>query len=130
MIIVNVLISTNASTLEKETLYLPKEAIDEFLGEGFASNCYDAKVSFKCMPRFVNPDLINVLIELKDFIENFVEFGVLVKALIKFLKRTKGYKSVIQITYKKDGEEFHYTMKLEEKDNVEERLNKIKEIIK
>ena len=73
MIIVNVLISTNANTLEKETLYLPKEAIDEFLGEGFASNCYDAKVSFKCMPRFVNPDLINVLIELKDFIENFAE---------------------------------------------------------
>ena len=32
MIIVNVLISTNASTQEKETLYLPKEAIDEFWG--------------------------------------------------------------------------------------------------
>mgnify|MGYP000509046940 CR=1 FL=1 len=75
-------------------------------GEGFASNCYDARVSFKCMPRFVNPDLINVLIELKDFIENFVEFGVLVKALIKFLKRTKGYKSVIQITYKKMEKNF------------------------
>lgn len=130
MITINILISTNGSEFEKKKLYIPQEAIDEFLGEGFASNCYDAEVSFKCLSRAANPDVINILIEIKDFIENIVEFGVLVKALIKFLKKTKGYKSVLQITYKKDGEEFHYTEQLEEKDNIKERLDKIKEIIK
>ena len=130
MIIVNILISTNASPEEKETLYLPKEAIDEFLGEGFASNCYDAKVSFKCMPRFVNPDLINVLIELKDFIKDMVEIGVMVKALIKFLKKTKGYKSILQISYKKDGKELSYTIALGVEDKAEDIVDKIKDIIK
>lgn len=130
MISVNILISTNTNKIEKKKLYIPKDAINEFLGEGFVSNCYDAEVSFKCLSRAINPDLINIFIEFKDLIENIVEMGVLVRALIKFLSKTKGYKSVLQITCKKDGKEFYCTIPLKEKDNVEDILDKIKEIIK
>lgn len=130
MIKVKINISTNASEDEKKKLDIPKEAIDEFLCEGFASNTYDGDISFKCMPRAVDPNWMEIILDLKENIEVGIALATTVRALIKFFKKCSGYKQTITIYYKRNDEEFICNIPADKNGNEEKILKEIRKIIK
>ena len=91
MTTVDIHISTNTTEKERKNLYISEEAIRNFTGEGFQSNLYQGRILFESMPRVVYPDIMNVIINIKDIAEGLIALGTIINALKKFLKDTKGY---------------------------------------
>lgn len=89
--------STNASKEEAEKLYIDYAAISDFTGQGFADNSYDGQVSFCCMPRFADPDLMQIFINIKDIAETILALSSICTGLFKFINKCKGYRISIDI---------------------------------
>lgn len=130
MIEVKININTNASDNEKKKLYIPREAIDEFLEEGFASNAYEGDISFKCLPRATDPSWMEVILNLKDILETGVVLTTVIKALVKFFKKCSGYEQSIIIDYQKNNKKFSCSIPIGQNSNEEEILKEIRKIIK
>lgn len=125
---IKVIISTNGSDEEMENLLIPMDAICDFTGEGYATCGYNATVQFECMPRAINPDVMQIIIDLKDIAEAIVLWGTIAGAIIKLVKKTKGYQPYLQIYRKKDDEEIMITAKYSE--NEKELIKEIRKIFK
>ena len=95
MVEINVLFSTNYC--EKTDLTIEEDAIVEFTRNAYADGTYRAVVSFECMPRVVDPDIMRIIIALKDIGESIVTWGVICKAIISFVKKAHGYVKHIMI---------------------------------
>lgn len=130
MIKIEIRVSTNASAEEKARLCIPQEAMEEFLGEGFASNDYNGCILFQCMPRAVTPSFMDVTINLKDIGEGIIAWATIVSCLVKFFKKCKGYEQAIHIDYKKNDEEFSIDVPVENGCDEEKLLKEIKKIVK
>lgn len=130
MVEVNILISTNALEEEKKKLYIPREAIDEFLGTGFVDNAFDGKISFECMSRVVPPDWMRIFIDLKDVAEGLIAWATIIGALIKFCKSCKGYEYDLTICKRKsNNEKIEISVNLNDKNDIDEIVKEIKELI-
>ncbi len=95
-------ISTNLCELEKNKLNFSRKAMEEFLGNGFINNDYNGKVSFQCQPRAYEPNLMNIIINIKDIGETIIVWGSIFNAIGKFVKKCKGYEASINILYFKN----------------------------
>lgn len=110
MMKINVLFSTNYS--ERNDLKIEEGAIEEFTRNAHASGNYGASVTFECMPRAFDPEIVQFLVELKDDITEVAEvanslliLGQVCKAIISFCKRIKGYEKHIIVDSKKSNGE-------------------------
>ena len=130
MIEVKININTNTSENEKKKLNIPREAIDEFLGEGFASNTFEGDISFKCMPRAIDPSWMEVVVNLKDILETGLVLATVIRALVKFFKKCSGYEHTIIIDYQKNNKKFSCSIPIDKNSNEEEILKEIRKIIK
>lgn len=130
MTTVDIHISTNTTEKERKNLYISEEAIRNFTGEGFQSNLYQGRILFESMPRVVYPDIMNVIINIKDIAEGLIALGTIINALKKFLKDTKGYQQEIEIYYKKGEKDFSCDIHLDAGSDEKEVLKEIKNIIK
>lgn len=101
MVEINVLFSTNYC--ERTDLKIEDGAISEFTREAFADGTYRAVVKFECMPRAFNPDVMQIIMDLKDLGECIVAWGTICGAIITFAKKVHGYVKNILI-YRKKGE--------------------------
>lgn len=132
MINVYVNISTNASEIEKRNLYIPYEAIEEFTGRGFAENIYNGNVTFECMPRAVNPDLIQIVIEITQAIGSIEVLCKVLQYIFVFVKRCRGYKYNLEVRYKDEHNKVDVNIHTNEKDNADklalEILDKLKQL--
>lgn len=97
MVEIEVGISTNASELEKKNLDFNLDAMEEFLGNGFISSDYNGKVYFMCQPRAFEPNLMDIIINIKEIGETAIVWASIFSALKKLIKRCKGYESFINI---------------------------------
>lgn len=130
MIEIKIIISTNGSQFEKEKLSLPREAIDEFLELGFSENVYDGEVLFKHYPRAISPDFMQIFIDLKNLGETIIVWGTIIRGLIEFIKKCKGYENSIHIYGKKDGKKISFDLTLDENSNCEEIVEEIENKLK
>lgn len=97
MIKIEIVINTNASEEEKKDLILPMDALTEFLGDGYGEDSFEGNVSFKCLPRAIGPEILDILISIKEYAEDLCTLGASVTALVKFIRRCIGYKPMITI---------------------------------
>ena len=124
MVEINVLFSTNYC--EKTDLTIEEDAIVEFTRNAYADGTYRAVVSFECMPRVVDPDIMRIIIDLKDIGECMVAWGVICKAIISFAKKVKGYVKHITIEGTEHSEEI---IEVSDETTPEELEEKIKNVI-
>lgn len=104
MVTIEVMISTNASEEEKRRLKIEDNAISEFTGYGFSDNIYDATVSFKCMPRAVPPDFMEIVMQAKEIMETISVLGGICKGIIDFVKKCRGYEKCLRVQTKNGNE--------------------------
>ena len=130
LVTVDIHINTNATEEERKHLYVPEEAIISFVGEGFQNNLYQGRVLHECMPRAVYPDVMTVIINIKDIAEGLIAIGTIIHALIKFFKKTKGYQQEVEVYYKKVNTEFSCDLHLNSVSNETEVLREIRKILK
>ena len=130
MVEVNVLISVNASESEKENLSIPRDAIDEFLGIGFAENVYEGNVTFSCMPRAVDPDFMQIIIDLGEIAETTIAWTTIISAVLKFCKKCKGYSYNLSVRKKKGKEEIEIDLDIKSSDDCEKVVKQIRKLLK
>lgn len=58
MVEIDVRVSLNETEEAERLGEIKKEYIKDFLGEGFISNCYEAKFIYECAPRAISPEAI------------------------------------------------------------------------
>ncbi len=105
LVTVDIHINTNATEEERKHLYVPEEAIISFVGEGFQNNLYQGRVLHECMPRAVYPDVMTVIINIKDIAEGLIAIGTIIHALIKFFKKTGGfYYGIFQLSSRRTSD--------------------------
>lgn len=121
---INVLFSTNYC--ETKDLKIEEGAIFDFTRESYADGTYDAVVEFKCMPRAFNPDVMQIIIDLKDIGECIVAWGTICGAIISFAKRAHGYVKHIMI---KGTEQSGEIIEVSDETTPEELEKKIKNVI-
>lgn len=124
MVEINVLFSTNYC--EKTDLTIEEDAIVEFTRNAYADGTYRVVVSFECMPRVVDPDIMRIIIALKDIGESIVTWGVICKAIISFVKKAHGYVKHIMIEGVENSGEI---IEVSDKTTPEELEEKIKKVI-
>ena len=124
MIDIDIFISLNMTEEESKNLSIPKEAIKDFVGSGFSSNTFSGKVIFECKPRAVPPDLIDIVINLKDIGETLIVWGTIFTSIIKFCKKAIGYEKMIHIRKKDKDEELRIDIPVDE-DSYKETIDKI-----
>lgn len=130
MLSIDILISTNASDEEKKKLDMPRSAIDEFLGDGYANNLYEGNVIFSCLPRAVNPEMMEIIINLKDVAETVIAWGSIINSVVKFINKSKGYEPSMRIECKKNGKEFSCDIPVARNSSEKEILEEVKKILK
>ena len=130
MVQVDIFINTNASYLEKENLDVPRKAMDEFLRNGFVENAYDANITFRCLPRAVDPSFMEIIVDLKDIAETTIAWATIIGAIIKFCKECKGYEHNLTIRKKKEDEEIEVEVNINSDDDSEKILKQIRKILK
>lgn len=131
MININVLVNINGTKEQKESLYIPEDAIDEFLRTGFAQNIYEARVIYEFRPQAVSPDLLEIIIDIIDEVKDIgddagkiLNIIAAVKFVIEFAKKTKGYCVNIYLKYK-EGKGKMINISLDENVNeIEEKIKK------
>lgn len=126
MVDIKVIFSTNGNKEEMKKLSIPMEAISDFTGDGYISEYYEATVQFSCMPRAIGPEVMQFIISLKDIAETAIAWGTIASAIIKFVKKTKGYQPYLEIYRKKDREEIRVIAKYSE--NEKELIEEIRKI--
>lgn len=130
MVDIEILVNTNASNDEKEKLKLSQEAIEEFLETGFCSNEYNGSVIFSCMPRAVDPGLIDIIIDMGAVAESIIAWTTIIGAILKFIKRSKGYEFCVTLKKKRGTKEVEFTIEMNDKSNDEDIISQIMEKIK
>lgn len=126
MVDIKVIFSTNGNEEEMKKLSIPMEAIGEFNGDGYSTEDYEATVQFRCMPRAIGPEVMQFIIDLKDIAETTIAWGTIASAIIKFVKKTKGYQPYLEIYRKKGEEEIRVVAKYSE--NEKELIKEIRKI--
>lgn len=129
MVEIEVGISTNASELEKKNLDFNLDAMEEFLGNGFISSDYNGKVYFMCQPRAFEPNLMDIIINIKEIGETAIVWASIFSALKKLIKRCKGYESFINIVYLKNKKEKHIYLTNEDLNNVDILITRVEQEI-
>lgn len=124
MVEIDVLFSTNYC--EKTDLTIEEDAIVEFTRNAHADGTYRAVVSFECMPRAFDPDIMQIIINLKDIGECIVAWGTICGAIISFAKKAKGYVKHIMI---EDTEHSGEIIEVSDETTPEELEEKIKNVI-
>lgn len=124
MLKIEVIVSTNASEEEAEKLSIESDAISSFTGEGYADNTYDAKVIFSCMPRAINPDIMQIFLELKDIGEAVLAWGTICSAIVKFARECHGYKKSVIL---KKNDKNVTSLQLDDNMTADELEDKIKQ---
>ena len=124
MVEINVLFSTNYC--DRTDLEIEKDAIPEFTREAFADGTYRAVVQFECIPRAVDPDIMQIIIDLKDIGECIVTWRVICKAIISFVKKVHGYVKHILIEGTENSGEI---IEVSDEITPEELEEKIKKVI-
>ena len=132
MINIKIIFNENGRTNEQN---IDIKAIDNFLAAGFGENIYDGEVAFKVYPAAVEPDWMQVIINLtKEEILKELVLAPLLKSvfehLVTFFKKFKNYTPDISIRYKDEYIEFYADIKLDEKSNEEDILKAVSAIVK
>lgn len=97
MVEITALFNTNGFDNELDKLNIEPKAIEEFTRTGFCSNSYDGIVEFKAMPRAINPDFLQIAIELGDIAETLIDWITICTAITKFIKKCHGYMTSLSI---------------------------------
>jgi hypothetical protein len=124
MVEINVLFSTNYC--DRTDLEIEKDAIPEFTREAYADGTYSAVVQFECLPRAFNPDVMQIIIDLKDIGECIVAWGTICGAIISFVKKVHGYVKHIMIEGTKQTGEI---IEITDETTPDELEKKIKDVI-
>ena len=127
MVEINVLFSTNYC--DRTDLEIDGDimhAIQDFTTEAYADGTYRAVVQFECKPHAFNPEVMQIIIDLKDIGECIVAWGTICGAIISFVKKVHGYAKHIMITGTKWSGEI---IKVSDETTPEELEKKIKDVI-
>ena len=130
MVQVDIFINTNASYLEKENLDVPRKAMDEFLRNGFVENAYDANITFRCLPRAVDPSFMEIIVDLKDIAETTIAWATIIGAIIKFCKECKGYEHNLTIRKKRGNEEIEIMLDIDSGGDTEKILKQVRKMLR
>lgn len=130
MVEIQVYFSVNATEQERETLTIPKYAMDEFLAVGFTENVYDATVSFRCEPRAINPNLMQIIVNLKELGETIVAWDTIIGSISKFCNKCKGYEPDLVVRYTKENEEVEVSVKFAPDEDRQETIKQIRKLLK
>lgn len=124
MVEIKVLFSTNYC--DKTDLKIEEGAVTEFTRGAHEDGTYSAVVQFECLSRVFNPDIMQIIIDLKDIGECVVAWGTICGAIISFVKKVHGYAKHIMITgIKQSGE----IIEVSDETTPEELEKKIKDVI-
>ena len=129
MIEIEIMMNVNGSIEERKGLDISQEVIINFLHIGFAENIYDGSVSYKCLPRAVDPDLMEIIIDLKDIGESLIAWEAIIKSLVNFLKKTKAYEHIIYVRRKRKGEEIEIEIPVDKNIDSVKLLKEIRKIL-
>ncbi|RJV29551.1 hypothetical protein DWX22_03335 [Coprococcus sp. AF18-48] len=121
MVEVNILFSTNCC--ERMDLKIEDGAIQEFTQDAYADGTYRAVVSFECMSRCFNPDIMQIIIDLKDIGDCVLAWGSICMGIIKFSRKVHGYAKSIMI---RKTEEKYIVIRMTENMTEEELESEIK----
>lgn len=130
MVNVAVLISTNSYEEQKQYLDIPKEAMEEFLSTGFCEGVYDARVVFSCMPHAVDPEIMQIIMDLGEIAETTIAWATIIGAIIKFTKGCKGYKSHLSVRKRKGNKEIEVEVELDDNSDTDKVIKQIKKLLK
>lgn len=123
MVEIDVLFSTNYC--EKTDLTIEEGAITEFTREAFADGRYSAMVRFECMPRAVDPDIMQIIINIKDIGECVIALTQICKGIISFAKKVHGYSKHIMLNGVKKSEEIIVVSDEMTPEELEEEIKKV-----
>ena len=129
MVEIEVRVNMNGSIDERAELDIPQEVILDFLQTGFAENIYDGKVSYLYLPRAVDPDFMEIIINLKDIGETLIAWGTIAKVLVSFFKKTKSYEHMIYVRRKKNDEEIEIDVPVDKEVDSAKLLKEIRKIL-
>ena len=124
MVEIKVLFSTNYC--DRTDLKIEEGAVTEFTREAYADGTYSAIVQFECLPRAFNPDIMQIIIDLKDIGECVLAWGTICGAIISFVKKIHGYAKHIMLTDTKHSCE---VIEVSDETTPEELEKKIKDVI-
>lgn len=127
MVEINALFSTNycgRTDLEIDGDIM--HAIQDFTTEAYADGTYRAVVQFECKPRAFNPEIMQIIIDLKDTGECIIAWGTICAAIISFAKKVHGYVKHIMIT---GTEETGEIIEVSDETTPEELEKKIENVI-
>lgn len=124
MVEIKVLFSTNYC--DRTDLEIERDAIKDFTNEAYADGTYKAVVQFECMPRAFNPEIMQIIIDLKDIGECIVAWGTICGSIISFAKKAHGYVKHIMIEGTEHSGEI---IEVSDETTPEELEKKIKNVI-
>lgn len=129
MVEIEVLLSLNGSDEERIGLDISQETLKDLLGTGFAENIYDGSVTYKYLPRAVDPNFMEIIVDLKDIAETLIAWGTIAKVLVDFIKKTKSYEHIIYVKRKIKDEEIEIDIPIDKEIDSVKLLKEIRKIL-
>lgn len=105
MVEININFQMNASEEERSKLFIDREAELEFMSEAFADGSFSVKTEYGVYSRYADPDIMHIVIWLRDIGETIIVWGTILLGLKKFCEKQKGYKSNVMIIKEDTKEE-------------------------
>ena len=87
---VNVLVRFNTNHDNRDDLRIEEGAIEEFTKVAYQEDCFSAVVQFECRPQAINPEIMEILVELGDIGSDIINWIKICTHLIQFVKKHMG----------------------------------------
>lgn len=88
---VNVLVRFNTNHDNRDDLRIEEGAVEEFTKDAYRENSFSAVVQFECRPQEINPEIMEILVELGDIGSDVINWIKICTHLIKLVKKAHGY---------------------------------------
>ncbi|WP_339010489.1 hypothetical protein LIY46_09475 [Fusobacterium varium] len=85
MVEININFQLNASEEERSRLFIDREAEKEFMGEAFGDGSFSVKTEYGFYSRCVDPDIMDIIIKVKDIGETIISLGNYIDRIEKIL---------------------------------------------
>lgn len=105
MVEININFQMNASEEERSRLFIDREAEKEFMSEAFVDGSFSVKTEYGFYSRCVDPDIMDIIIKVKDIGETIIVWGTILTGLKKFCEKQKGYRKDVKIIKEEVAEE-------------------------
>lgn len=126
MVDIQICVSTNASEIERQRYNIDQDSVYEFTGIGFSENAYEGTVVFFCPPRAIEPGVVEIIVNLKDFAETVIAWGTIFAAIISFCRKNKNYEYSITIKKKRKDKEIEINIPVDAQMKDDELIDKVK----